>query len=317
MNFFIDRRPRPFYIGLRRQRRKKMKIIKKEAYVLCWCGLDMMSNNGIEWPEKGVVEDPNWTPRRKLYDCLHGHLWGCGKSSEPLAFGSTRWIVARVNEYVEHDGYVTFPRAEVVFVGHYEEAVARLVSLGARFGIEGDNLEAPDYGKVIVGNYGSATAGDHGIAVAGAESLATTGKHGISVTGDDGSSCTEDYGIALTGDYGVAISKFHGGAAYAGYGGKAAVGDHGIAVAGIEGSAEAGSLGRAYAGKGGRAESDQGGTAIADCNGTASAGIDGIIAIHWFDGNRPRLAVGYVGEDGIEPYTLYRVENGRFIEVEE
>lgn len=38
------------------------------------------------------------------------------------------------------------------------------------------------------------------------------------------------------------------------------------------------------------------------------------IIIKWHDGNRYRLAVGYVGEDGIKPDTPYRVQDGKLVE---
>jgi len=39
----------------------------------------------------------------------------------------------------------------------------------------------------------------------------------------------------------------------------------------------------------------------------------GEIRIRWWDGVRYRLAVGYVGEGGIEPDTKYRVEAGMLV----
>ena len=53
------------------------------------------------------------------------------------------------------------------------------------------------------------------------------------------------------------------------------------------------------------------GTATAGNRGTATAGNGGTIIIKWYDGNRYRLAVGYVGEDGIEPDVAYRVVCGK------
>ena len=48
----------------------------------------------------------------------------------------------------------------------------------------------------------------------------------------------------------------------------------------------------------------------------AKAGSNGVIALAWNDGNRPRIAVGYVGE-GLKADTLYSVnEKGEFVEVE-
>ena len=95
----------------------------------------------------------------------------------------------------------------------------------------------------------------------------------------------------------------HGGA------GKAIVGYN--ATAGERGTATAGSYGTATAGEGGTATAGEGGTATAGCGGTATAGHDGQIRISWWDGNRHRLAVGYVGEDGIEANVPYVVVNGK------
>ena len=52
-----------------------------------------------------------------------------------------------------------------------------------------------------------------------------------------------------------------------------------------------------------------GGTATAGDRGTATAGYCGILNIRYLDGNRYRLAICYVGEDGIEPNTPYRLNN--------
>ena len=49
-------------------------------------------------------------------------------------------------------------------------------------------------------------------------------------------------------------------------------------------------------------------------------GEDGCFACAWWDSKaeRPRIAVAYVGEDGIKPNTKYQVNNkGKFIEVKE
>jgi hypothetical protein len=49
---------------------------------------------------------------------------------------------------------------------------------------------------------------------------------------------------------------------------------------------------------------------------TAKSGDLGVIAVDWWDGKRRRIAVGYVGEDGIKPNTFYRCdESGKLVEV--
>jgi hypothetical protein len=69
--------------------------------------------------------------------------------------------------------------------------------------------------------------------------------------------------------------------------------------------------GTATAGNRGTATAGYAGTATAGNRGTATAGDDGIIQVRWFDGNRYRLATGYVGEDGIEANVTYVVVDGK------
>ena len=52
-----------------------------------------------------------------------------------------------------------------------------------------------------------------------------------------------------------------------------------------------------------------GGTATAGDRGTATAGVGGILNIRYWDGNRYRIAIFYVGEDNIEPNTPYRLND--------
>ncbi|PYE13396.1 hypothetical protein C7410_14751, partial [Paraburkholderia silvatlantica] len=53
-------------------------------------------------------------------------------------------------------------------------------------------------------------------------------------------------------------------------------------------------------------------------NCTAKVGEDGCIALAWWDSNaeRFRVAVGYVGEDGIEADVTYCVRDGKLARVE-
>ena len=75
-----------------------------------------------------------------------------------------------------------------------------------------------------------------------------------------------------------------------------------------------GGAGRAIAG--GTATAGHRGTATAGSYGIATAGDEGTVAVRYWDGKRYRLAIGYVGEDGIEPGVAYRVEGGRLVRAE-
>ena len=60
---------------------------------------------------------------------------------------------------------------------------------------------------------------------------------------------------------------------------------------------------------GGTATAGYYGTATAGDYGTATAGVGGILNIRYWDGNRYRIAIFYVGEDNIEPNTPYRLND--------
>jgi len=94
---------------------------------------------------------------------------------------------------------------------------------------------------------------------------------------------------------------------------EAIVGSRDTAMAGDDGRAEAGHFGTAFAGRLGQAVAKDYGLAFAGPHGSAMAGDDGVVAIEWFDGSRRRLAVGYVGEDGIQPDTMYVVRDGKLV----
>jgi hypothetical protein len=103
------------------------------------------------------------------------------------------------------------------------------------------------------------------------------------------------------------------GTATAGDSGTATAGDSGTATAGDSGTATAGDSGTATAGYGGTATAGDSGTATAGDSGTATAGYGGTVQVKWWDGARYRVYTGYVGEDGIEANTAYRVEGKRLV----
>jgi hypothetical protein len=81
-------------------------------------------------------------------------------------------------------------------------------------------------------------------------------------------------------------------------GGTATAGAYGTATAGDEGTATAGDFGIATAGH----------------KGIATAGDRGIIQIRYWDGNRYRVKMGYIGENGLEAGVPYKLDDeGEFV----
>jgi hypothetical protein len=108
--------------------------------------------------------------------------------------------------------------------------------------------------------------------------------------------------VAVVGSYGTAT---------AGHRGTATAGSYGTATAGSYGTATAGDGGTATAGDGGTATAGDYGTATAGYRGTATAGNGGMLQIYYCDrkNNRRRLAVAYVGEEGILPTVKYCLDD--------
>jgi len=106
-------------------------------------------------------------------------------------------------------------------------------------------------------------------------------------------------GHATAGDYGTAT---------AGEGGTATAGEGGTATASKFGTATALDYGTANAGAWGTATAGFKGTATAGFGGTTTAGFKGKLAIDYWDGTRSRTKVGYIGEDGLEPNTPYKLD---------
>ena len=252
-----------------------------KAYILRTCNADMSSRNGFIWPREGIAECPDWKPTKQCGNGLHGALWGEGDGALLDWRDDAVWVVAGVDEWIDLGGKVKFPRADVVFAGARDDAVAMLVSLGATGAIIG----------------GTATAGERGTATAGYGGTATAGERGTATAGDGGTATAGYGGTATAGERGTATAG-DGGTATAGYGGTATAGERGTATAGERGTATAG----------------YGGTATAGERGTATAGERGTLCLSFWNGNRRRIIIGYVGEDGVKANVAYRVRNGKLEE---
>ena len=258
------------------------------SMVLRICKADMTGYNGFIWPTKGHVEAPDWEATQECGNGLHGWFEAQGDASYSnyLNEPGAKYLVLKVktDSIIHFDGKCKFPKADVVFVGSRDEAIAYiektypyLRTMPLLFA----NRTAGDSGVVATGDCGTAIAGFRGTARAGFRGTATVG----------------NYGTATAGFRGTAIAGFRG-IATAGTGGTATAGTHGTAIAGTGGTATVGDCGTATAGE----------------FGTAMAGIGGIIQIHYFH-DRDRIAIGYIEENGLKPNVKYTLDaNHNFVE---
>ena len=154
----------------------------------------------------------------------------------------------------------------------------------------GDCAKVGDFGTAIVLDKGKAIAGDFGRAIAGNYGIAIAGIQGHSTAGYKGRAITDEYGISITGNVGKSIS---------GRFGKSIAGEGGIAITGSDGIAIVGDGGQAIAGEWGKVQ----------------AGKDGELQIRRFlhGCGKFKTYIFYVGENNVEPNTLYRLENGNLV----
>ena len=284
--------------------------MSRRVLILRTCSADLTSHAGFRWPESGPAEAPDWRPDAECGHGLHGLLWGEGDGGLLDWSADAKWLVVEVeaSEIVDVRGKVKFPRGVVVHCGDRASATAYLAEHGgAGRAIAGGAATAGYRGTATAGYRGTATAGDKGTATAGAGGTATAGDKGTATAGAGGTATAGDKGTATAGDKGTATA-IAGGTATAGY--------RGTATAGYRGTATAGAGGTATAGAGGTATAGAGGTATAGAGGTATAGDGGTVGVRYWDGERYRLALGYVGEDGIEAGVAYRAEGGRLVRAE-
>jgi hypothetical protein len=276
------------------------------------CNADMTSHGDFKWPESGPVECPDWDPTDKCGYGLHFLPWGEGKGSLLKFDEGAKWLVIEADEAdvveitANGGGKSKCSKCVVLFCGDREGATKFLLERAPGRAIVGAIVQAGDYGTATAGDRGTATAGVGGTATAGYGGTATAGDHGTATAGYGGTATAGDRGTATAGD---------GGTATAGDRGTATAGDRGTATAGDGGTATAGYGGTATAGYGGTATAGDYGTATAGDHGTATAGVDGTLSLKWWAGSRYRIAIFYVGEDGILPNTKYRCENGKAVRV--
>jgi len=221
-------------------------------------------------------EYPNWTFRGDpdLEKRAREYMWKVWQKEKWLAQvvghkaeAGYRGAVASLGKGSVRTGYMG-----VAVIGPYGTAVG-----------DDDSMVAASYeGTAIGGDYSLVVAGDKGTARAGYESMAMVEQGGSVETGKYGVSCGGDDTTAVAGDEGKAYSGFNG-------------------------SSHTDTGGTSITGTGGKAESGRRGLSFAGTAGKVLSGDDGILMVKYLDDNhKVRIAVGYVGENGIEPNTWYR-----------
>jgi hypothetical protein len=283
--------------------------------------------NGFHWPKTGLVERAAVLEDMPDPTMFHVLSLPCQRPQSLHWLENSRWVVLGIDpaDYLEEDGFVDFQRGVVLFCGLPREACnflrqqslpvprSRLVLVSADW----EPAFSGDYGISIAGSGAPASAGNHGLARS--EVRASVGYGGVAVSGSE--TIAGDYGFAVTTSEGDASAGEHG-LAIADEFGNVAVGPYGVAIVNSRGTARADESGLAIARHNATAIAGKNGIAFAwddsMLEGVVQAGEGGVLLFRWHDGERGRICVAHVGENGIKPDTPYTIgPEGEFVEVSE
>ena len=188
-----------------------METTKGTALVLRTCKSNMTSRNDFVWPKSGPVECPDWIPSTECGNGLHGVLWGQGDGNLFNWSPDAVWQVVQIEEWIDLNGKVKFPRGVVIHTGNQETATKYIIENGASGPVIGSIAAVGNRRTATAGFNGTATAGFNGTATAGQHGTATAGYNGTATAGQHGTAIAGVHGTATAGDYGIIqIKNFDG-----------------------------------------------------------------------------------------------------------
>jgi len=249
-----------------------------DVLVLRTCNENLRSYQGFQWPESGSVKCDDWNPKPVCGNGLHGLLWGAGNGSL-LDWGkSAKWLVVRAKKVVDIGGdKVKFARGEVIHCGDRKSATDYIIAHGAEPQyVVGAFLTGGDYATVTGGYSATVTGGDY---------ATVTGGYCATVTGGDYATVTGGYSATVTGGDRATVTG--------GYYATVTGGDYATVTGGNRATVTGG------------------------YSATVTGGDYATLIVKYWDDDvqRWRIAIAYVGENGIQPNTSYIYDNGIWKEV--
>ena len=252
------------------------------CFLLRTCDEDLKSRGDFQWPSSGLVSAPDWDPKPECGNGLHGLLSGEGDGSLLSKENTAKWMViaAVKSEVVEIDRKVKVPKAYVVFVGSKKDATDMIVKLCPGSACAFATVTSGYSGHSTSGDYGHSTSGDYGHSTSGNSGHSTSGNSGHSISGYSGHSISGYSGHSISGEYGHSTS---------GYYGHSTSGENGHSTSGYYGHSTSGENGHSTSGFGGH----------------STSGENGIVQFNYFENERKRIKILYVGEDNIKAWHIY------------
>jgi hypothetical protein len=167
-------------------------------------------------------------------------------------------------------------------------------------GYDLEHLRTPNFTWDSCGIITSVSDASDGTSASGFKGKSTSGDRGTSISGEDGTSISGFKGKSTSGKRGTSIS-----------------GSCGTSISGEDGTSISGFKGKSTSCNRGTSISGSYGTSISYESGTCASGNKGTLIIKFWDGQRSRFRMAYVGEDGILPDVHYKLDdNGDFVRAE-
>ncbi len=290
----------------------QIETTKGSALILRSCKANGESHGGFIWPKSGKVVCPDWKATNECGSGFHGLLWGHGDWSLLCRDIDALWYVCSIEEWIdikdEHQK-VKFPQCEILYCGNMAEAITMILchaeqmknATNTASGNSSTAASSGDYSKAASsGYYSTAASSGYSSKAASSGDSSTAASSGYSST------------AASSGDYSKAASSGN-------YSKAASSGDYSKAASSGNSSKAASSGNYSTAASSGnysKASASGKNTIamVAGKNCMLMAGENGCIAGCWFDGVRNRIAIAYVGENGIEADTWYQLsDNGKWV----
>jgi hypothetical protein len=320
---------------------------EKKALVIRTCNADMTAHGGFIWPKEGNVEAPDWNPTAECGGGLHGLIDGFGNYSLLSSAHDAVWQIVEVEraECIDIEGKVKFPRGTVIYSGDMAIAMTKISDW--KIGLllsESKNNSASNASSgnsasnVSSGNHASnassgdsasnASSGNYASNASSGNSASnvSSGNHASNASSGDSASNASSGNYASNASSGYSASNASSG----NYARNASSGDSASNASSGNYASNASSgnyASNASSGNYARNASSgyyarnvaTGNSSIcmaAGLKSQASSGELGTIALTYWDdeAKRYRVVVGYIGENGLEPNVMYRLNDAHQFE---
>ena len=274
----------------------------KTIYLLRVNDAKNQSRGGFQYPRKGKVSAPDWTPTAECGGGLHGWENGEGDSSAADIPPDGVWCLLKVVDSPENlvrlDGKVKFKEGTVILSGSREVVTQKLYSLAKPTRMIGLSMECGDKQTLTGGDYSTLTGGYYSTLTGGYRSTLTGGDVST-LTGGNSSTLTVGDWSTLTGGDWSTLTGGDRSTLAGGYGSTLTGGNYSTLTGGNYSTLTGGNYSTLTGGN----------------YSTLTGGNGSTLIWKIWDGSFYRITVAYLGEDGIKPNVPYTIEDGKVVEV--